>query len=121
MPSIRGGCGPAHTGSLCISIIILIIVIILIVMVCCNYNYNYNKPPPPRIQNPAAAAAAAAAYKYGMNGGMNNFKAKMNLPRKNNFMDQCGGLPDGAPCLCTYGPNHCKGKCNQGKCYANYE
>ena len=72
---MRGGCGPAHTGTLCISIIILIIVIILIIMVGCGYNYNnyYNQPPPSRIQNPAAVAAAA--YKYKMNGGVNRFAA----------------------------------------------
>jgi flagellar basal body-associated protein FliL len=74
---MRGGCGPAHRGSLCISIIILIIVIILIIMVCCSYNYNnyYNQPPPPRLQNPGAAAALA--YKYKMNGGMNKFNVRM--------------------------------------------
>ena len=42
MPPTMGGCGGAHVGSLCISIIILIIVIVLIIMVCVNYNQNNN-------------------------------------------------------------------------------
>ena len=71
-PSAKGGCGPAHTGSLCISIIILIIVIILIIMVCCNYDWNqFNQPPPPMIQNPGLALGGAYAYK---NGRFNGFR-----------------------------------------------
>jgi len=135
MPSMRGGCGSAHTGSLCISIIILIIVIILIVMVCCNYNYNYgnynygnynygnynygnynygnynygyNQPPPPRIQSPGAAAAAA--YKYGKNGGMDRFA---NVPY--NPWGTCDNKPNCKPCS-TMGIG---GVCINSKCYSN--
>jgi len=95
----QGGCDPALTGSLCISIIILIIVIILIIMVC--YNYNQNNQPPPKIQNPGAAAALA--YKYGING------------RKNNFMDQCGNGEYYCNCIT---PTSCWGACHNGKCGA---
>lgn len=100
MPT-SGGCGPAHTGSLCISIIILVIVIILIVMVCCNYNWNQaNQPPPPRVQNPGLAAAGA--YKY-MHGGFNGFKGKRG-GNKGHFdigSSKCIGQPDGQ--ICTQG------------------
>ena len=68
-----GGCGSAHIGSLCISVIILVIVIILIVMVVYNYNSTNNTTTTtqqrPQINNRAAALAAAGMYKRRNNGG----------------------------------------------------
>lgn len=57
-----GGCGGAHIGSLCISVIILVIVIILIVMVVYNSTNNTTTQQMPQINNRAAALAAAGMY-----------------------------------------------------------
>ncbi len=78
-----GGCGGAHTGSLCISVIILVIVIILIVMVVYNYNSTNNTTTQSQRPQIAHRGAAAAAGMYKMNnGGVSRFAGGNPYARK---------------------------------------
>ena len=75
-----GGCGGAHIGSLCISVIILVIVIILIVMVVYNYNSTNNTTTQqmPQINNRVAALAAAGMYNRNNKNGFATSKCSKN-------------------------------------------
>ena len=113
-----GGCGSAHIGSLCISVIILVIVIILIVMVVYNYNSTNNTTTTtqqrPQIDNRAAALAAAGMYKRRNNGGAGaaaGFRNRNKNRRKNGMTNGVSGNCSTGPCIASVNCNNSSVAC----------
>jgi hypothetical protein len=109
-----GGCGGAHIGSLCISIIILVIVIILIVMVVYNYNSTNNTTTTTTTQRPQinnrAALAAAGIYRRN-NGGTGGSGFRNKNRRKNGMTNGVSGNCNTGPCIASANCNNSSVAC----------
>jgi len=110
-----GGCGGAHIGSLCISIIILVIVIILIVMVVYNYNSTNNTTTTtqqsPQINNRAALAAAGIYRRNNGGTGGSGFRNKNKNKRKNGMTNGVSGNCNTGPCIASASCNNSSAAC----------